>query len=157
MAYGLHLLRSVGNWTEQRFVEQPYGVADGRNGMSELLNRCAQPPTAVICGNDVLAIGAIFECQSRDLEVPAAISITGFDDLSISAHLQPGLTTVKVPSSEMGAKAADFLVKRINGETTLLHTEIETTLIVRGTTKSAANRVVTDLTRLVRALAGASQ
>lgn len=128
---------------EQRFVEQPYGVADGRNGMRELLNSCAQPPTAVICGNDVLAIGAIFECQSRGLEIPAAISITGFDDLSISAHLQPGLTTVKVPSSEMGAKAADFLVKRINGETTLLHTEIETTLIVRGTTKSAANRVVT--------------
>ncbi len=127
--------------TEQRFVEQRYGIADGRDGMRELLSRCAQPPTAVICGNDVLAIGAIFECQSRGLEIPAAISITGFDDLSISAHLQPGLTTVKVPSSEMGAKAADYLVNCINGERTQLRTEIETTLIVRGTTRSAAKRV----------------
>ncbi|MDA3919358.1 MAG: LacI family DNA-binding transcriptional regulator [Salinisphaera sp.] len=125
----------------QRLVEQHYGIADGRNGMRELLSRCAQPPTAVIGGNDVLAIGAIFECQSRGLAVPEAISITGFDDLSISAHLQPGLTTVNVPSAEMGTRAADFLVKRIHGETTLPHTEVETTLIVRGTTKSAATRV----------------
>ena len=120
---------------EARLVERSYGIAEGRNGLRELLGRCSQAPTAVICGNDVLAIGALFECQSRGLAVPDTLSLVGFDDLPISAHLQPGLTTVKVPSREMGEGAADFLVQRLHDQTPLAHIEVETTLVVRGTTR----------------------
>lgn len=120
--------------SSERFVEQPYDIAEGRNGLRELLARRTEPPTAVICGNDVLAMGALFECQSRGLGVPEFMSIAGFDDLSISAHLQPGLTTVRVPSAEMGQRAADFLVQRLSGQPALDHIEVETSLVVRGTT-----------------------
>lgn len=119
---------------EKRLVEQPYGVAEGRNGLRELLARSERAPTAVICGNDVLAMGALFECQSQGLQVPEFISIAGFDDLSISAHLQPGLTTVRVPSAEMGQRAADLLVQHLSGHAVLDHVEVETSLVVRGTT-----------------------
>lgn len=126
----------------ERFIEQRYGIAEGRNGMRELLTRCSQPPTAVICGNDVLAMGALFECQSRGLAVPEALSIAGFDDLNVSAHLQPSLTTVKVPSSEMGTLAADFLAQRLKGRPALDHMEVETTLVVRNTTKRPSPSVL---------------
>ncbi len=128
-------LESVGlSLSEDRFVEQPYGIAEGRNGMRELLSRRQYPPTAVVCGNDVLAMGAVFECQSLGLGVPDFISIAGFDDLNFSAHLQPGLTTVRVPSIEMGQRAAEYLVQRIAGKHPLEHVQVEASLVVRATT-----------------------
>ncbi|HYW77113.1 MAG TPA: LacI family DNA-binding transcriptional regulator [Gammaproteobacteria bacterium] len=120
----------------ERTVEQPYSIADGRNGLRELLARGSEPPTAIIGGNDILAMGAMFECQAQGLAIPDSLSIAGFDDLSISAHLQPGLTTVRVPSSEMGQRAADFLVRRLSGQPALDHVEVQTSLVVRGTTTS---------------------
>lgn len=130
-------LESVGlSLSEDRFVEQPYGVSEGRNGMRELLSRGPRPPTAVVCGNDVLAMGAVFECQSLGLVVPEFISIAGFDDLNFSAHLQPGLTTVRVPSVEMGQRAADYLVQRIAGKHAVAHVEVEASLVVRATTST---------------------
>lgn len=120
----------------ERVVEQPYSIADGRNGLRELLVKGGEPPTAVVCGNDILAMGALFECQARGIAVPDSLSIAGFDDLSISAHLQPGLTTVQVPSAEMGRRAADYLIKRLAGQPVLDHVEVETSVVVRGTTGS---------------------
>jgi len=92
------------------------------------------PPTAVICGNDVLALGALTECQAAGHQVPEDISITGFDDLDISSQLVPALTTMHIPSAEMGKRAAEFLVAQINGETTLLHTEVNVDMMIRDTT-----------------------
>lgn len=120
----------------ERIVEQPYSIADGRNGARELLACGSEPPTAIIGGNDILAMGALFECQAQGLAVPDTLSIAGFDDLSISAHLQPSLTTVLVPSAEMGQRAADFLVRRLSGQPALDHVEVQTNLVVRGTTST---------------------
>lgn len=117
-----------------RVVEQSYGVRQGRDGLRALLDTGHGRPTAVVCGNDVLALGALLECQATGVGVPGQLSITGFDDLRISAHLQPALTTVCVPSAEMGARAAEFLVARLAGERVLSHAEVETSLVVRGTT-----------------------
>jgi LacI family transcriptional regulator len=59
-------------------------------------------PSAVICGSDVLAFGALVECSSKGLRVPEDVSIVGFDDLEFAAHLNPPLTTMQVPAAEMG-------------------------------------------------------
>lgn len=118
---------------QEKILERSYTVKQGREAMRILLQD-ASPPTAVICGNDILAWGALAECQSAGIRVPEEISITGFDDLDISAQIVPSLTTIHVPLAEMGAHAADFLVSQINHETSLLHTEITTDLMVRNTT-----------------------
>ena len=84
-----------------RVVEKPYTLSAGREGLREVL-RGTPRPTAVICGNDVLAIGALAECHAQGLAVPREISVTGFDDLEMAAVVTPALTTVHFPTAELG-------------------------------------------------------
>ncbi|MEM7172908.1 MAG: LacI family DNA-binding transcriptional regulator [Pseudomonadota bacterium] len=110
--------------------ESHYDIAQSRQITRRLI--ATEPrPTAIICGNDVLAFGAIFECLANRLDVPGDMSIVGFDDLPFSQHIVPALTTVHVPSREMGQHAADYLLARLQKGQIPDHTEIETNLIVR--------------------------
>lgn len=115
------------------YIEKPYDVAEGRSAMRQLLAQDV-PPTAVICGNDVLALGALLECQARGVSVPDDMSITGFDDLPLTSHLQPALTTLHVPAGEMGRRAAEYLLARMGNLSMPDSTELEVGLILRGTT-----------------------
>ena len=119
-------------------IECPYEIGVSRQAMKRLLAQ-NEPPTAVICGNDVLAYGAILECQASGRNVPQDISIAGFDDLPLSAHFHPPLTTMHVPSEEMGQRAADYLLACVNEESGPTFTELEANLIVRGTTAPPRN------------------
>ena len=114
-------------------VEMPYGITEGKEGLRLLLQAHGGEPTAVICGNDVLAIGALLECQDTGIPVPGKLSIVGFDDLPLSAHLRPALTTIRVPATGMGLRAADYLVARLSGRPAADHIEVETSLILRDT------------------------
>lgn len=116
-----------------QLLQRAYEVGEGREAARMVL-RQPEPPTALICGNDVLALGALFEAQAQGIAVPGALSIVGFDDLPVSASLFPALTTVRIPVREMGRRAADYLLDRLLGHSTLLHTELHADLIVRGTT-----------------------
>jgi LacI family transcriptional regulator, galactose operon repressor len=117
----------------QRVVEKPYALSAGREGMREILAG-GPAPTAVICGNDVLAIGALAECHERGIAVPARISITGFDDMEIAAVVTPPLTTVRFPAADLGALAAQHLLARLAGREVDMCTELPVELIVRGST-----------------------
>tara|TARA_R110001583_G_scaffold149274_1_gene301280 strand:+ start:82677 stop:83735 length:1059 start_codon:yes stop_codon:yes gene_type:complete len=116
-----------------QFLERAYDVREGREALRTLL-RLPDPPTAVICGNDVQAMGALFETQAQGIAVPARLSIVGFDDLPISANLVPALTTIRVPAADIGRRAADYLLDRLAGQDPPLHTELDAELVVRGTT-----------------------
>jgi DNA-binding LacI/PurR family transcriptional regulator len=63
-------------------------------------------PTALICGNDVLALGALIECRETALQVPEDISILGFDNLELSYHSSSPLPTIDVPTEQMGEVAS---------------------------------------------------
>jgi LacI family transcriptional regulator len=117
----------------QRVVEKPYALSAGREGMREILAG-GPAPTAVICGNDVLAIGALAECHERGIAVPARISITGFDDMDIAAVVTPPLTTVRFPAADLGALAAQHLLARLAGRDVEMRTELPVELVVRGST-----------------------
>lgn len=117
----------------QRLVEKPYTLAAGREGLREVL-RAAPRPTAVICGNDVLAIGALAECHALGIAVPREISVTGFDDMEIAAVVTPALTTVRFPTAELGAYAAQHLLARLAGRAVESCTELPVELVVRGST-----------------------
>ncbi|WP_054021404.1 LacI family DNA-binding transcriptional regulator [Piscinibacter sakaiensis] len=122
-------------------IERPYTVAEARGAMAMLLRR-AQPPTAVMCGNDILAYGALQECLWRELRVPEQISITGFDDIEMAAHCKPGITTLHVPAFEIGQQAGARLLAAAAAERPLEpdHLCCELELVVRGTTAPPAER-----------------
>ncbi len=115
-----------------RLTERPYTVADGHAAVIDLLAQ-PEPPTAVICGNDHLALGAIAGARARGVEVPRQLSITGFDDLDFAAFAVPALTTVQVPAAEMGRRAADHLVALATGQSPRPVVELEAPLVLRGT------------------------
>jgi LacI family transcriptional regulator len=117
----------------ERVVEKPYSFAAGREGLREVL-RGAPRPTAIVCGNDVLAIGALAECQSAGLAVPRDISVTGFDDLEIASVVTPALTTIHFPTAELGSYAAQHLLARLAGKPFEMRTELPVELIVRSST-----------------------
>jgi LacI family transcriptional regulator len=94
----------------------------------------ALKPTALVCGSDMLAIGALQECKMRSINVPRDLSIMGFDDLEIAAHLDPPLSTVEVPSKEMGMTAAECIVGLCLGTELPSRTVFETGLVIRSTT-----------------------
>lgn len=120
-------------------VEHRYDIAEGRRAASRLL---ASPnrPTAIVCANDVLAFGVLFECRARGVNVPRDISITGFDDQDLAANIEPPLTTIRVPAAEMGRRAAEYLLARLDKTPTPEKTELQAALVVRETTAPPALR-----------------
>jgi LacI family transcriptional regulator len=73
-------------------------------------------PTAVFAANDQIAIALYRTAASLGLSIPGELSILGFDNLDVSAHLEPPLTTLAQPFLSIGQTAANLLLKRINGE-----------------------------------------
>ena len=119
-----------------RLVERPYGLAEARDGFRALM--AAMPaPTAMLCGNDVLAFGALLEAQKMQIAVPKALSIVGFDDLEMARHIHPALTTVHVPTEKMWSAAADRLVEALGRLPVAASTEVEVELVVRDSTGPA--------------------
>lgn len=96
-------------------IETNFRQRSGRLGALELLN-LADPPTAIVACNDLLAIGAIAAAQEMGLVVGRDVSITGFDNILLAEHTHPPLTTVHQPGREMGAMVAQMLLKLIIGE-----------------------------------------
>ncbi len=81
----------------------------GMDGSNYLLN-LKQPPTAIVCFNDMLAIGVLKSCRQAGLNVPDDISVTGFDNITFSAYTHPPLTTFDQPKQSIGSEAARLLL-----------------------------------------------
>jgi LacI family transcriptional regulator len=116
--------------------QQPTTLAGGRSGCAALLE-LAEPPTAIIGGIDLIAIGCIIEAQARGTSVPGGLSVVGIDDLDMSAHLSPSLTTVHIPTAAIGAEAAGMLLKAIRGSVRPEPIELPIELVVRRSTGRA--------------------
>jgi DNA-binding LacI/PurR family transcriptional regulator len=76
------------------------------------------PPTAVVCSNDLTALGAYTAINAAGLSIPDDISVTGFDDIPLVANIDPPLTTVRQPLVEMGRYAAHLLIEAMEGRLT---------------------------------------
>ena len=122
---------------EDLIVECPFGLVEGREAFRRLMARKPRP-TAVVCGSEPFAYGAIFEAEAMGLSVPKDVSVTGFDDIWLGAHMTPGLTTIRTPQREMGRRAGRYLLSVLSGEEPALPRPLETELIVRGSTAPPA-------------------
>jgi LacI family transcriptional regulator len=97
-------LRLSGNWTRE----------GGAAAMRTLLESSA-PPTAVFCGNDMMAIGALDVTRRLNLSVPGDVALVGYDDIDIASLVHPALTTVQNPAFETGRTAGALLRDRLSG------------------------------------------
>jgi DNA-binding LacI/PurR family transcriptional regulator len=70
-----------------------------------------RPPTALVCVNDVTAVGALREVRSRGLRVPEDVSVTGFDNVTLAQFAVPALTTVHIPRDQIGRTICDCLMR----------------------------------------------
>jgi LacI family transcriptional regulator len=110
----------------------------GAKSFADLMSRGASKPTAVICGNDTIAIGAIAAAGSLNVDVPGTCSITGFDDLMIASQVSPQLTTMRIDNQHIGTLAARQLLSVIDGESLQpISEELTTELRIRDSTGPA--------------------
>jgi LacI family transcriptional regulator len=93
---------AIGEWT----------IAEGRALFRKVMS-AAPAPTAVLCGNAYLAVGAILESMAMGLAVPGEVSIVGYDDIELMSELPVPVTTVKVNSDGIGRDAARFVISKI--------------------------------------------
>jgi DNA-binding LacI/PurR family transcriptional regulator len=114
----------------------PPTLAGGAAAMRVLLSG-VQRPTAVFCGNDLAALGALKACLTAGVRVPEQLSIVGCDDIEMAVVVTPELTTVRVPARGLGARAARMLVGLIEGRQPRRGAPLPVELIVRGTTARA--------------------
>jgi LacI family transcriptional regulator len=117
--------------------EQPLSLAGGRTGCAQLL-ALNETPTAIIGGIDLLAIGCIEEAHTRGLVVPGDLSIVGIDNLEMSAHLFPALSTVHLPVARIGELAADSLLAQLSNNGAITQIDLPVELVVRGSTARLA-------------------
>jgi LacI family transcriptional regulator len=85
-----------------------FTILDGVSTMREIREKFPKA-TAIVCTTDVIAFGVLSECRKLNIRIPEDISVVGFDDAEYAALLDPPLTTMVVPASEMGIKAANAL------------------------------------------------
>lgn len=114
-------LQQNGNWSRD----------SGAAAMARLLD-LAEPPTAVFCANDLMAVGALDAAFTRRIAVPQQLAVIGVDDIDAAGLVRPALTTFRVPAHEIGLAAGELLLNRINGEDgPIRHILLPHTLIIR--------------------------
>jgi LacI family transcriptional regulator len=111
-------------------VEGFWGAREGRQLFSKVMNT-PQPPTVVICGNGSFAMGAMLEAMQHGYDIPNELSLVGFDDFELMSELPIPITTVRVPSAEIGATAAKMILAELAQKGSAASVKCEAEIIVR--------------------------
>lgn len=112
--YAEALADLTGAAPREAVTPEPSSVSLGRRLLAEILDG-APDTEAVVCGNDDLALGALFECQARGIAVPDDMGIVGFNDLEMTAAAVPSITSVRIDRYGMGSRAIGMLIDRLEG------------------------------------------
>ncbi len=127
-------LRAAGIEYDERLVRE--GDLQEQSGYDIASALAAPPsrPTALVAANDRMAVGAMAALIDAGLRVPDDVSLVGFDDVSLASYLRPALTTVSVPTYDMGCAAMELLSRELEGGGQAAGTEsraLSTTLMLR--------------------------
>ena len=98
---------------------------------AELLLDLPEPPTAIFASNDDMAAGVLAVAHRRDVAVPGALSVAGFDDTELASAVWPPLTTIRQPTRDLAYSAAGLLFSEEEG---VVHRRLQHELVVRGST-----------------------
>ena len=112
---------------------------DGGYTATRLLFSLVQPPSAIYAANDEAALGALFAAQELGLTLPGQLSICGHDDLAISSHVWPALTTIHQPVEDMLEQAVRLLIDLLKGGSISgRQVVLQPRLIIRGSTTTVS-------------------
>lgn len=132
------IMRELGLYDESFVMKSYWSSNSGYEAMNQLLRHSTRP-TACFIASDPMAVGALRALHEHGLRVPEDMAVVGFDDIEISAYLNPPLTTVRAHTEHMGRAAVQLLLERIEGREAAVHMTINTTLIVRESCGSTTN------------------
>lgn len=117
-----------------------YRLNSGASAVTAILS-APKRPTAIFCGSDLIAMGAMNALEDAGIRIPEDISIVGIDDLSFATLARPPLTTISVPREKLGVMAFDALVKMLRlKRRTGADYYLETKLVIRRSTLSHKKR-----------------
>lgn len=121
---------------EDALAETEHGFQEGFDAMNAIAQR--QPSvTAIVCGSDYLAAGALAALDQAGIEVPRRLSIASFNDNDFAAYLHPPLTTVRLPIREIGERAGQYLLAKLGGATPATPGALPVKLMQRASTGPA--------------------
>ncbi|MCK4797159.1 MAG: LacI family DNA-binding transcriptional regulator [Spirochaetes bacterium] len=130
--YKLALKKFNLNYDENLVGHGGFGENEAYDEMKRILYTSSQPPTAMFCANDLMAIGAIRAIQEKGLKVPDDIAVAGYDDIKAGHYFKPSLTTVRPPLEDIGIKAVMLLTEIVkNPEREIEEIVLQARLIVR--------------------------
>jgi DNA-binding LacI/PurR family transcriptional regulator len=123
-----HKIKVNNSW----IVQGDFTKESGEQACINLLSQHNRPEV-IFASNDMMALGCYDVMEKSGLKIPGDIAVAGFDDIFISRYLSPPLSTVRVQIEEVGRKAADILINRMNGDNSKKkhHAKISTGLVIR--------------------------
>ncbi|GAA5084471.1 LacI family DNA-binding transcriptional regulator [Nocardia iowensis] len=127
---------------EPMVIPSEHTDSAGMAAVQKLLNLFSRDnfPTALVCGNDFNAVGAMSALEEAGLRVPDDVSIVGYDNTSLAALRHVSLTTIDQPRVQMGRLAIEALVERLHADRTApVRRRLQPSLVVRSTTSTPSN------------------
>jgi LacI family transcriptional regulator len=119
---------------EQRFIVEGDHTMGGGMAAAERLLSQKSMPTAIMCSNDMLAIGVLHKLSSEGLRVPTDVSIIGFDDIQMAEMMMPPLTSIQMSRSDLARAAVSALRAHVEKTSPQREYPIDTHLVVRQST-----------------------
>jgi LacI family transcriptional regulator len=116
---------------DERLIREGDFRSESGHALAASLLRQGRPPTAIFAANDRMAIAAMAAAFDLGLRIPEDLAVVGFDDTPAAQYVRPALTTVALPSYEIGASAADLLLRLLAGEAVEQTTCLPTRLVIR--------------------------
>ncbi|EKM0364466.1 DNA-binding transcriptional regulator CytR [Cronobacter turicensis] len=134
-------LRRSGMTVDPHYIARgDFTFEAGAQALEQLLS-LPQPPTAIFCHSDVMALGALSMAKRRGFRVPDDLSIIGFDNIALAEFCDPPLTTVAQPRFDIGREAMLLLLSQLNGHTVSSGSRLlDCELVLRGTTRAPKPR-----------------
>ena len=119
---------------ETQIVEGDWSASSGERGLYELVKNCPDVEAVFAC-NDQMALGLMRAARSLGRRIPDDLAVVGFDDIYLSKHFPPGITTVSQNYEQLGKTAVNVLVDLISGKEAEKETVIPTFLELRNSCK----------------------
>jgi LacI family transcriptional regulator len=124
-------------WPSPRPVIVPAG-SKSQDGYQAVIAALDAGVTAIVCFNDLVALGALARLRTLGVAVPDDVSVVGFDDIAPAAFIQPALTTVRLPKAELGRRSWEILRDQLDRPAATPAIRLEPGLVIRESTGKAA-------------------
>ncbi|MNK72929.1 putative HTH-type transcriptional repressor ExuR [compost metagenome] len=124
------LMKEKGLYNPDFMYTGDWSTASGYETMKEMLRKPTRP-TACFISNDPMAIGALRALHESGIRVPDEMAVIGFDDIEVSAFVNPPLSSIKVFPEQIGKTAVQLLLERLEGREAAIQVTVEPELVLR--------------------------